>query len=378
MVFWMIILFVAFLCFVMGIIAKSGKVEQNTTRKSVVPGSINYSVKGTIYREKDEILAAQLSEVGDILVLRQEPTNTVDKNAIKVLTQTGKFIGYVDKGNASNINKYFNHISKSVITNKSNHEVPYIDAETFFSKDKCLQPDIITESSQMTTRQLMVEDVTKLSEAGFVERSATIVNNNELSLESIQALRNCDAITPLRLVKDYSNPKRKYAIKVYNDKDILLGWVEFFSAFRIYDHLDDVKSVRLEKRGSHFIVYMMPKGLDGKYPTDEEILLNQAYNSTLYPEITEAYKMRTSNPDGALSILLPIIDKEKGCRSMSICCTCYRALKRPTDELAMIERILDKTKKLQADEEVLYGRKLNPGEYEKWLRRKEIVEKMIK
>ena len=225
----MIILFVAFLCFVMGLIAKNGKVEQNTTRKSVVPGSITYSVKGTIYREKDEILAAQLSEVGDILVLRQEPTNTVDKNAIKVLTQTGKFIGYVDKDNASNINKYFN-----VITNKSNHEVPYIDAETFFSKDKCLQPDIITESSQMTIRQLMVEDVTKLSEAGFVERSATIVNNNELPLESIQALRNCDAITPLRLVKDYSNPNRKYAIKVYNDKDTSVAglkefnWTPFF------------------------------------------------------------------------------------------------------------------------------------------------------
>ena len=59
-------------------------------------------------------------------------------------------------------------------------------------------------------------------------------------------------------------------------------------------------------------------------------------------------------------------------------CTCYRALKQPVEELAMIDRILDKIKLLDAEHLELFGQEPTTGEAEKWLRRKAIVEKKIK
>ena len=123
---------------------------------------------------------------------------------------------------------------------------------------------------------------------------------------------------------------------------------------------------------------MYPSAVEIKYPSPEVVSSCQVFDATLYPEISVAYKMRTSDPEKALAMLLPIIDKEKDYRAMSICCTCYRALKQPVEELAMIDRILDKIRLLDAEHLELYGQEPTTGEAEKWLRRKAIVEKKIK
>lgn len=343
-----------------------------------VPDRIMFTVKGTMYRSQHEILAAQISEVGDILILKREPNNPVDSNAVQVLTQTGQLIGYVDKYNAVRVTKYFGHIKKCVITNKSNHETPFIDAGILFSEVPCNQPEMITEPQEMTSRQMLLVDVSNLAEAGYSERRARIVNNRELPMKSIKALMNCSPLASLHLKRDDSNPQRKYAIQVFDDKDILLGWVDFYSAYNLYDHIDEVRSVRMDKSDNPWIIFMMPKKLPYKEPSQEDVLSYQVYDAMLFPEISAAYKMRTSEPEKALSILLPLVDKEKEYRAMSICCTCYRAMKRPKEELAMIELILKKINRLDAEHEELYGTKQDTGEREKWLRRKEIVEKKIK
>ena len=54
------------------------------------------------------------------------------------------------------------------------------------------------------------------------------------------------------------------------------------------------------------------------------------------------------------------------------------ATKQPVEELAMIDRILDKIKLLDAEHLELFGLEPTTGEAEKWLRRKAIVEKKIK
>lgn len=342
------------------------------------PADVIFSVKGILYRKPDEIFAAQMSDEGDSLILRSEPNNPADPNAVQVFTVMGQMIGYVDKYNASRINSRIDYVDKCVIMNKSNHDIPYIDAQVHFSQAKCDQPDFITDPEQLTIRQMMVLDVNKLAEAGYKEGRARIVNNRELPIESIKALRDCSFMQSLRLSRDESDSRRRYAIKVYDDKDVLLGWIDFYSAYSIYEYIDEVKMVRISRSGDSWVEFMYPSAVEIKYPSPEVVSSCQVFDATLYPEISVAYKMRTSDPEKALTMLLPIIDKEKDYRAMSICCTCYRALKQPVEELAMIDRILDKIRLLDAEHLELYGQEPTTGEAEKWLRRKAIVEKKIK
>lgn len=343
-----------------------------------VPERIMFTVKGTMYRSQHEIFAAQMSEEGDSLILRREPNNPVDPDAVQVFTVMGQMIGYVDKYNASRINRRIECVNKCVIVNKSNHNIPYIDVQVHFSQEQCAQPDFITEPEQLTIRQMMVLDVNKLAEAGYKESRARIVNNRELPIESIKALRDCSFMQSLRLSRDESDSRRRYAIKVYDDKDVLLGWIDFYSAFSIYEYIDEVKMARISRSGDSWVEFMYPSAVEIKYPSPEVVSSCQVFDATLYPEISVAYKIRTSDPEKALAMLLPIIDKEKDYRAMSICCTCYRALKQPVEELAMIDRILDKIKLLDAEHLELFGLEPTTGEAEKWLRRKAIVEKKIK
>lgn len=339
---------------------------------------IVFSVKGILYRKPGEIFAAQMSDEGDSLILRREPNNPVDPDAVQVFTVMGQMIGYVDKYNASRINHRIDCVDKCVIVNKSNHDIPYIDALVHFSQEQCAQPDFITDPEQLTMLQMMILDVNKLAEAGYKEGRARIVNNRELPIESIKALRDCSFMQSLRLSRDESDPRRRYAIKVYDNKDVLLGWIDFYSAYSIYEYIDEVKMVRISRSGDSWVEFMYPSAVEIKYPSPEVVSSCQVFDATLYPEISAAYKMRTSDPEKALAMLLPIIDKEKDYRAMSICCTCYRALKQPVEELAMIDRILDKIKLLDAEHLELFGLEPTTGEAEKWLRRKAIVEKKIK
>lgn len=342
------------------------------------PADVIFSVKGILYRKPGEIFAAQMSDEGDSLILRREPNNPVDPDAVQVFTVMGQMIGYVDKYNASRINHRIDCVDKCVIVNKSNHDIPYIDALVHFSQEQCAQPDFITDPEQLTMLQMMILDVNKLAEAGYKEGRARIVNNRELPIESIKALRDCSVMQSLRLSRDESDSKRRYAIKVYDDKDVLLGWLDFYSAYSIYGYIDEVKMVRISRSGDSWVEFMYPSAVEIKYPSPEVVSSCQVFDATLYPEISVAYKMRTSDPEKALAMLLPIIDKEKEYRAMSICCTCYRALRQPVEELAMIDRILDKIKLLDAEHLELFGQEPTTGEAEKWLRRKAIVKKKIK
>lgn len=350
----------------------------SSTVKPEAPADIIFSVKGILYRKPEEIFAAQMYSEGDTLILKREPDNVADPNAVQVFTLTGQKIGYVDKYNAPRISSRIHYIDKCVIVNKSNHDIPYIDAQVHFSSERCAQSDFITDPEQLTVRQMMILDIGKLAEAGYKEGRARIVNNRELSIESIKALKDCTLTQSLRLKRDDSNPNRKYAISVHDNNDVLLGWLDFYSAFSIYSHVDEVKMVHISRSGNTWIEFMYPSAIELKYPSTKDISSCQIYDATLYPEISVAYKMRTSDPEKALAILLPIIDKEKEYRAMSICCTCYRALNQPKDELDMIVRILDKIQSLEDEHESIYGEKPTTGESEKWLRRKAIVEKKIK
>jgi len=65
--------------------------------------SFNTKIVGTSFEGRQEYLK-QL-KTGDVLVLECEPTNSFDKNAIKVLTEKGVHLGYIPKDTAAKLNQ---------------------------------------------------------------------------------------------------------------------------------------------------------------------------------------------------------------------------------------------------------------------------------
>ncbi len=65
--------------------------------------TIRFKVKGLWYRRAEEKSAAYRLEMGDLLVLKEEPDNVYDPFAIKVMTEDGFHIGYVEASKAKRI-----------------------------------------------------------------------------------------------------------------------------------------------------------------------------------------------------------------------------------------------------------------------------------
>lgn len=114
---------------------------------------ILFAVKGLSYRDEQAQAAAKLCDKGDRLILKREPDNPVDENAVQVFTMTGQMIGYVESQYAETVAELIDYINTCVVYKVSNHELPYIDALVKFSATPTTQPDFVTDPSEMTTRQ---------------------------------------------------------------------------------------------------------------------------------------------------------------------------------------------------------------------------------
>lgn len=338
---------------------------------------ILFAVKGISYRDEQAQAAARLCDKGDRLILRREPDNPVDKNAVQVYTMTGQMIGYVERDYSETVSELIDYINTCVVYKVTNHELPYIDALVKFSATPTAQPDFITDPSEMTTRQRLQYDSVYSFSSGYHEAYARIVNNRELPLRSREALAQLDGATVIRLEKDDSNPSRPYAVKVFGN-DVLLGWLDFDRAYVVYNHFDEVKAVKTTRMGRDLVSLMLPKSVDLlDIPVDLRARL-QVYDAMLWPETSEAFKMRSSDPERALDILLPIVKKEHDYRAAGYCCTCYRALKQPEKELDMVNFILAKIDAYREDYEQRDGKMHVEAEVAKWTRRRDVVKKMIK
>lgn len=110
------------------------KIDSIDNPKSEIP-DIVFEVKGLFYRSAQVQLEATLLEVGDQLLLEEEPDNEYDASAVKVLTPSGECIGYVDKDLCVLVGAMINHIDSCTIIKKSRHQIPFITAQIKF-KDK--------------------------------------------------------------------------------------------------------------------------------------------------------------------------------------------------------------------------------------------------
>jgi hypothetical protein len=65
-------------------------------------GRFRCTISGTRHPEKQTVLKTEVHR-GDRLILEREPLNEFDPNCIRVLTTTGKWIGYVPKETAAEV-----------------------------------------------------------------------------------------------------------------------------------------------------------------------------------------------------------------------------------------------------------------------------------
>lgn len=92
---------------------------------------INSPIKGTKHIGSVAIGTASKLERGDYLVFEREPDNPYDSNAIKVKTEGGVCIGYVDKLYADIFNRYFEYIEYSIVSKVSKRDRFYLYMDTY-------------------------------------------------------------------------------------------------------------------------------------------------------------------------------------------------------------------------------------------------------
>lgn len=91
---------------------------------------VNFAVKGTAYRESEEIYAATMLRVGDFLFLEWEPDNSYDDYAMRVITPSGILIGYVEKQYSKLF--YDKTVSLAEITKITDDDIPFIYANAMW------------------------------------------------------------------------------------------------------------------------------------------------------------------------------------------------------------------------------------------------------
>ena len=96
--------------------------------------TINFAVKGTIYRSSLEIQIAKNVKVGDMLLLKHELNNPKDDYVMKVLTTTAAHIGYVEKQYSHLFFKLLKSIDKCVVTKVTDDDIPFIYVDAYIEK----------------------------------------------------------------------------------------------------------------------------------------------------------------------------------------------------------------------------------------------------
>lgn len=113
-------------------------VYQTDFRNNSICFSLSYKVTGTSFRGG----LPQL-HVGDDIFLQAEPTNRFDKYAVKVLTNTGKHIGYIERKESYSISKNIEYIKGAEISKIVHGDsAPWITIDIYFSHDDML-PEVL-------------------------------------------------------------------------------------------------------------------------------------------------------------------------------------------------------------------------------------------
>ena len=327
------------------------KTARSTRRRpapSNTPRVINFSVKGTSFRNKSDIAAARYLEHGDTLILQKEPDNPVDPNAVKVLTINGAHIGYVPVQFSADISDKIDFINSCKVSKISSHDIPFIDAELRFSTYRVKQPEFIKEEFQVSPEDNMI----KLSKGMDVESSlyasmsTVIMGTYDLPKASIDRAKSLKQGEKLCIKKAVPTKYFPHKLDLYTLDNIELGFIiDEYLRSNFYNNIDKIVEVRVDatmesldfERIGIRIIYSKDISRELK-PFSTSI--ESGYFGP-YPQLYEADSIKRSNTERALELALSVANYENGIDARFICCQCYRLLKDYQSEEQMIIQIIE-------------------------------------
>lgn len=303
---------------------------------------INFSVKGSIYRSKQEIAAARMCDVGDTIILRREADNLKDEFAVKVYTLDGYHIGYVEKQYSELAFTQIKYISKCTISKISFSDVPYIFVDVYFSEIEQNQPEFKNLDLQISPRNFMINPTHKF-ESKYNRIFALISWTSFLTPEGSKVLNNCSQGDELQLKRNPSS-NIPFCVDVYKG-DVFLGHVSGFDAIKVYKSINMPYKCIVSNPKSKLNVGV---GIEVFYegdpnsvePTEDEKNTLKQFQREFFSEYEEASHLVHEEPQKALDLLLPLVDYERGLNIKHMCCRCYRKLKQYELEKEMVEKIL--------------------------------------
>lgn len=318
--------------------------------------SLVIKVKGTSYRQSKDICAARMLEKGDIVILQREPINEYDSNSIKVMTRTGNMIGYVDREYTELLSQNFDRLIATVESIK-NLELPFITIKVIISDTRIPQPEILTDSKQMTAseRMMVLEDIVKTSKQdrpfvsipeGYHSIGCLVSWTNELPRENVLRAKKCKEGESVKLRLN-SQSRYKDRIEIYTEDDILIGFIdeeanpglasaiEYFVSPYIYS---------CQSFNRMTLRFLCPSEISNALPT------SQSFYDYQYKEVGSAQYLAKEDPLAALDIIQYAIEHEKGITAKSVAMTCYWHLKDWESRRAMAQRMIDTIESIPEDE----------------------------
>lgn len=323
--------------------------------KPSLPRIIHTEVKGTYYRTSDEKAAARNVEKGDTLILKVEPENQVDKNAVRYHTLSGSHIGYVESNLSKFVRDNLSHVKSCIVTNVSNHAIPYIDVVINFSSMECRQKDFLDEDLRVTPEDRM-RDIAKGINREYKYRhvSLRVSGTYEYPLSVIKkakSLRNGDKVVLKK--PETESEFYPYRIDVYTEDGIMIGFCYGSFAKEPYDMFDKIKhamvdSIMDSETDAVCIYIYIPQNTSHEEP----IISTEGghYYSGPYPQIAAAAALKNTDQEKALELALPIAMKEKGIDAKFLCCQIYRIQKNYELERKMILKILERIDNISPEE----------------------------
>lgn len=322
---------------------------------TALPNSIISEIRGIYYRSKREIAAARMCAIGDTLILEPEADNEFDKNAVKVYTMEGFHIGYIEAKYSKIVSSNINHISKCRITRVSKHEIPYIDIEICFSSERIVQPNFIPTDFQCGPEDI-IRNIGLKSLDSYKYRSVYLMIEGlyELDRTTIAKARACKKGDKIVIKKGQCDEYYPYRLDFYLPDGTFIGHAENFGTPEVYTLFDNIVDVIVKSPISKQTCYRI--GVYVFFPSKLKCaeyiqqIDRLPHYKCAYPEIQVAQNIRTSEPNAALDILLPIVKKEKGIDAKIECIACYYTLRNWAARIDMIRMTLQHIESLTEED----------------------------
>lgn len=161
--------------------------------------SVNAAVKGLVYRTDREINRARKLKIRERVFIEHEPFNTADENALKIITNDGVFIGYIEKKH-TNILNYYRSKGCPIycfISKITSNLTPYVYTDVFYNtkylreliekeeKEK-EQAKVDAEKQRKEQRENYLDNIDKLNNQARRLRINQLQRNIERTKESIE------------------------------------------------------------------------------------------------------------------------------------------------------------------------------------------------